>query len=142
MWTERILAFATTLSVAACDRRAEVTSCDDDLHGVWRSEEHDTRWMILDNGPTIEAYPMFDDHIEGGAPRVIDLRRGERFVGDVKRRFMSGGIECVASSPVRIAKCKTNALHVVIADPPSPLSFSPCTWPRPNEPELDHWHRE
>ncbi|HUS30714.1 MAG TPA: hypothetical protein VMZ53_19525 [Kofleriaceae bacterium] len=98
--------------------------------------------MILDNGPTIEAYPMFDDHVAGGAPRVIDLRRGERFVGDVKRRFMQGGIECVATASVRIAKCKSDALHLVIADPPSPLKFSPCEWPRPNEPELDHWHRE
>jgi hypothetical protein len=98
--------------------------------------------MVLDNGPTIEAYPLFDDHVENGAPRVIDVRRGERFTGEVKRRFDKGGDECVASAPVRIAKCKANALHVVIADPPSPLSFSPCSWGRPNEPELDHWQRQ
>jgi hypothetical protein len=130
------------LAVAACDQRVTVTSCDDDLHGVWVSEEHDTRWMILDNGPTIEAYPLFDDHVEAGAPRVIDLRRGENFDGEVKRRYNKAGDECIASARVRIAKCKSNALHVVISDPPSPLSFSPCSWPRPNEPELDHWHRE
>jgi hypothetical protein len=118
-----------------------VASCDDDLHGVWVSE-HGTRWMVLDNGPTIEAYPLFDDHVDGGAPRVIDLRRGERFAGEVKRRYNKGGDECVASAPVRIAKCKANSLHVVIADPPSPLAFSPCAWPRPNEAELDHWQRE
>ena len=130
------------LAVAACDRRAEVTSCDDDLHGVWKSEEHDTRWMILDNGSTLEAYPLFDDHVEFGAPRVIDLRRGEHFSGEVKRRFIRGGDECVASSPIRVAKCKANALHLVIADPSSPLSFGPCSWPRPNESEFDRWHRE
>ena len=57
---------ATLLAVAACDRKPAVTTCDDDLHGVWVSEAHGQRWMMLDNGPTLEAYPLFDDHILGG----------------------------------------------------------------------------
>lgn len=137
-----MIRWVALLAVAACHSRPDVTSCDDDLHGVWVSDAHGQRWMILDNGPTLEAYPLFDDHVDSGAPRVIDLRRGERFVGEVKRRFNRGADECWATSPVRVAKCKENSLHLVIADPPTPLQFSPCQWPRGNEPELDHWHRE
>jgi hypothetical protein len=136
-----VVIVVSAAALTTCDRRAQVTTCDDDLHGVWVTGQN-TRWMILDNGPTIEAYPLFDDHVDGGGPRVIDLSRSERFTGEVKRRYNQGANECIASAPLRIAKCKENTLNVVIADPPSPLSFSPCAWPRPNESELDHWHRE
>lgn len=117
--------------------RPEVTSCDDDLHGVWVGESG--RWMLLDNGPTVEAYPLFDDGIP---PRVIDLRRGERFTGDVKRRYIQGQAECIARAPIRIAKCKANTLQVVVGDVSPPLAFSPCQWPKGLDSELEHWRRE
>jgi hypothetical protein len=122
--------------LSACEREP-VTSCNDDLHGVWVTQNQ--RWMFLDNGATVEAYPLFDDGIP---PRVIDLKRGEHLQGDVKRRFMQGQAECVGTAPIRIAKCKSNTLNIVIGDVSPPLAFSPCQWPKPNESRLEHWQRE
>ena len=51
----RVALLLAVAALAACDRRPAVTSCDDDLHGVWVSEAHDQRWMMLDNGPTLAA---------------------------------------------------------------------------------------
>lgn len=95
--------------------------------------------MLLDNGPTVEAFPLFDDGIP---PRVIDVRRGERFLGEVKRRYMQGQAECIGRAPIRIAKCKTNTLQIVVGDVSPPLSFSPCQSSKPNESQLEHWQRE
>lgn len=84
---------AVVLVLAACSRRAEIASCDDDLRGVYVADGE--RWMVLDNGATLEAYPLFPDgarpseldvtpseHTGAGAlaalevaPRVIDLSR-------------------------------------------------------------------
>lgn len=130
---KRLLALAL---LSACQREA-VTSCNDDLHGVWVSPQG--RWMFLDNGATVEAYPLFDD---GVPPRVIDLKRGAHFEGDVKRRYMQGDAECVGTAPIRIAKCKADTLHIVIRDVQAPLAFAPCQWPTPNESQLEHWQRE
>ena len=122
--------------LSACEREA-VTSCNDDLHGVWVAPSG--RWMLLDNGPTVEAYPLFDDGIP---PRVIDLRRGEHFAGELKRRYMQGSAECTGTVPVRIAKCKANSLNIVIGEVSPPLAYTPCQWPKPNESRLEHWQRE
>lgn len=135
------LALAVLL-LTACDRRTPVTSCDDDLHGVWVTDTG-ARWMMLDNGGTLEAYPVFDDSVPNGAPRVIDIRRGEKLQGEVKRRFMAGSAACEASAPIRIAKCKASGLQVVVADPQPPLELAPaCTWPGPSPSRVEHWHRE
>ncbi|HEX2689745.1 MAG TPA: hypothetical protein VHN14_24170 [Kofleriaceae bacterium] len=75
---------ALVLVIAACSRRDPIASCDDDLRGVYVAG--DERWMVLDNGPTLEAYPLFSDGHgpdQGGAlpagvvaaPRVIDFER-------------------------------------------------------------------
>lgn len=123
--------------LVGCDRRPDVTSCNDDLHGVWVTENR--RWMLLDNGATVEAYPLFD---AGSPPPVIDLRRGEHFTGELKQRFMQGSAECVGTAPVRIAKCKSNTLNIVIGEVSPPLAYAPCQWPKPNESQLEHWQRE
>jgi hypothetical protein len=84
---------AVVLVLAACSRRAEIASCDDDLRGVYVADGE--RWMVLDSGATLEAYPLFPDGGPPGervvtppgrtsagapaaleiAPRVIDLAR-------------------------------------------------------------------
>ena len=75
---------AIVLVIAACSRRDPIASCDDDLRGVYVAG--DERWMVLDNGPTLEAYPLFPDGAGPGpegslpaevvvAPRVIDFQR-------------------------------------------------------------------
>lgn len=129
--------------VAACDRRPAVTSCDDDLHGVWITPTG-ARWMLLDNDATLEAYPLFDDGVADAAPRVIDLHRGEKLTltGDVKRRYQQQAAICEARSPIRIAKCKANELQIVLADPQPPLQMSPCAWGQPAASRIEHWRRE
>jgi len=72
------------LVIAACSRREPIASCDDDLQGVYAAEGE--RWMVLDHGATLEAYPLFPDGGGPGpagalpagvvvAPRVIDVQR-------------------------------------------------------------------
>jgi hypothetical protein len=129
------------LVVVACDRRPAVTSCDDDLHGVWIADGG-AKWSLLDHGKTLEAFPLFDDAVPGGAPRVIDVERKDKLAGEVKRRFMRAGDECLAKAPLRIAKCKDNTLQIVLADPQPPLTFSPCSWGMPAESRVEHWRRD
>jgi hypothetical protein len=128
------LALAALL--VACNRPL-VTSCDDSLYGVWVTPDH-AKWMMLDNGATLEAYPMFDDGIP---PRLIDLARGDKLAGEIKRRYMRGADTCEARAPIRIAKCKDDALEVVLADVQQPLDFAPCSWPRPSPSRAEWWHR-
>jgi hypothetical protein len=75
---------ALVLAIAACSRRDPIASCDDDLRGVYAAGHE--RWMVLDNGATLEAYPLFPDGAGPGpegalpadivvAPRVIDFQR-------------------------------------------------------------------
>lgn len=47
------------LALAACSRRDPIAACDDDLHGVYASG--DERWMVIDHGEALEAYPVFPD---------------------------------------------------------------------------------
>lgn len=76
------------LVLVACSRRAPLASCEDDLGGVYLADAE--RWMLLDHGETLEAYPLFPDVAAAGpdgappadrdrvvvAPRAIDLTRG------------------------------------------------------------------
>jgi hypothetical protein len=63
---------ALLLALAACSRRAPLTSCDDELRGVYRNG--DERWMILDKETTLEAYPLFPD-VDGPADMVTAPRK-------------------------------------------------------------------
>lgn len=124
----------------ACDRRAPVATCDDDLHGVWVTDTGAT-WSVLDYGKKLEAFPLFDDATGSEAPRAIDVDRSAKLSGDVTRRFVQGAAECLAKAPIRIASCKDDTLRVVLADPQPPLSFSPCTWGKPAVSRVEHWRR-
>jgi hypothetical protein len=92
-------AVTCAIAAAACRPRAPIATCDDNLRGVYVAERN--RWMVLDEGATLEAYPLFPDVVRdepatagegdgrpGGvlaptaaaralevAPRVIDLTR-------------------------------------------------------------------
>jgi hypothetical protein len=132
---------AAAAMLVACDRQPAVTSCDDDLRGTWVTDTG-ARWSVLDYGKNLEAYPAFDDAVPGGAPRVITIERGQKLAGEVRRRFMRRGDACDASAPIRVAKCKDNALQVVIADPQPPLAFAPCAWSQLAASRLERWHRE
>src|SRR5690606_29654104 len=101
-----------------------IASCDDALHGVYVTPAGE-RWMVLDNGPTLEVYPLFDDSVPDGAPRLIDLRRDAGLAGHVKRRYMRRAEACEARAPVRITACTRDALEIELADVAPPLSFTP-----------------
>jgi hypothetical protein len=125
-----MLRYATAaLLVVACDSRPAIATCADDLHGVYATPSG--RWMLLDNGKTLEAYPLFDDSVEGGAPRVIDLARGSatnRLAGELKRRFESRAEPCEGRAPVHVTRCAGNALEVVRGDVLGRLWSGVCSW--------------
>jgi hypothetical protein len=144
-----VLAVAAT---AACNRRASIASCDDDLRGVYAGDAG--RWMLLDQGATLEAYPLFPD-ADGPpglvtAPRRIELSRAAAAVapgtaaatGALRRRYMRGAERCDARVSVQITRCTGDALEVVLADPSPPLGFAPCTWPSPAASRLERWRRD
>jgi hypothetical protein len=130
------------LVVVACDRRSAVTSCDDNLHGVWITEAG-AKWSLVDRGKTLEAYPMFADAVPEGAPRVIELQRLRNNVaGQVKRRYVRGGDSCVAHAPIRVTKCEANTLQIVVADPQPPAQFAACQWPLAAPSRVERWRRD
>lgn len=129
--------------VCACHRSPSITSCADDLGGLWRDPSGHT-WMILDEGASLEVYPVFDDGVGPAAiveaPRVIDLARsGEQMTGSVHRQYVKGGDACTASVPARVTACADRALDIVLADPTPPLGFAPCAWGRPEPSRREHW---
>lgn len=127
--------------LTACDRRPAVMSCEDDLHGVWRTPRGE-RWVVLDHGERLEAFALFDDAVADGAPRVIDLARGEPFAGEVKRRYSRGGAHCEARAPIRLTTCRDNELALVMIDPQPPRAFLPCRWGAPPKARVERWRRE
>jgi hypothetical protein len=128
------------VALAACDRRAPIDSCDQNLAGTWTSPSG--RWMVIDNGRTLEIYPLFDDSVPEGAPRLIDLRRDGKLAGELKRRFMRRAAVCEAYAPVRVTACKSDALQLVIGEVTSPLGFEPCTWPQQAPTRVEQWRRQ
>jgi hypothetical protein len=112
--------------LAACDHHASIESCRQDLGGTYVFEGQ--RWMMLDDGVALEAYPLFPD-VPGAsdlevAPRVLDLvRDDDGIAGHVHRRYMRGAAACEAAIPARITVCADDALDVLLADPVPPLQF-------------------
>ena len=133
------------LLLVACNadaRRKPIASCADDLAGTWSTPAG--RWMMLDNGKTLEAYPLFDDSVTEGAPRLIDLKRGDapnRLEGELKRRFMRRADECESRAPVHVTRCEGDALQVVRGDVTSPLTFAPCSFGQSVPSHVETWHR-
>lgn len=133
--------------IAACHRRAPLTSCDDNLRGVYVAGAE--RWMILDSDGALEAYPLFPD-VDGPReleihPRRIDLTRAAAdptLAGTVHRRYLRRADICEAQVPVHVTRCAGDTLELVLTDPAPPLSFSPCQWPGPAPSRLVHWQRE
>ena len=137
----RGLAGMLVIAAWACDRRPPVASCDDSLHGVWITPGGQ-RWMMLDSGGTLEAYPLFDDAVPDGVPRVIDLARGDKLAGEVKRRHMRRADACLARAPIRVTACRDDELELVLADPPAPLTMTPCAWSMAPASRFERWRRD
>jgi hypothetical protein len=134
---------------AACDRRSTIASCADDLRGVYVADGR--RWMILDGGAELEAYPLFPDVTPAPglevAPRVIGLQRVQSEIrGTVRRRYMRGSQVCVGKAPARVTACAGEAIELVLADPDPPLAWpgapeQACTWSSPST-HVERWLRE
>jgi hypothetical protein len=132
--------------LAACDRGATVTACDDVLTGAYATPTG--RWMLLDHGRTLEAYPIeFDAPRDRPdvivAPRAVELHRdGATVAGELHRRYMVGAERCEARAPVRLRGCGHDALDVELGEVAAPLTFTPCTWSPPPPPRREAWRRE
>lgn len=141
-------AIALAIALAACSKRAPIDACSDDLTGPWTTEAGE-RWMVLDHGPTLEIYALFDDTHPANAPaglelgpRVIDLARAAPGTdGDVKRRYLRAGDECIGTAPAHLLRCHDDTLELVRADPAPPAAFAPCQWGRPEPSRREKWQR-
>lgn len=129
----RTLARAALASVlvAGCSPRPHVGSCADDLTGAYEGAAGQ-RWMVLDHGATLEAYPVFDDALRLddvlAAPRVIDLQRAPGgLTGIATRRFARRADACETHAGVQVTACSAAGLDVTLADPPPPAALAPCT---------------
>jgi hypothetical protein len=146
-----MIALVVAVLAAACSRRDPITSCDQLLDGPWRSDHSAEQWMILEHkGGALEIYPLFPDgrppntpaELET-APRAIDLTRiTGKLSGDVSRRYLRRGIDCIAKAPVHVVSCANDMLELVLADPPAPAGFEPCSFPRPDSSRRERWRRE
>jgi hypothetical protein len=160
-------ALAGALAIAACSRRAPIASCDANLRGVYAAPTG--RWMLLDDGEALDAYPLFPD-ADGPAdleiaPRRIVLTRppadraatpeqlppgaaparaatGTTLAGTLRRRYMHRAEICDAEVPVHVTRCAGDTLELVLADPAPPIGFSPCRWPGPGPSRIERWQRE
>lgn len=138
------------LATAAC--RPPLTTCADDLRGVYVAAPvgagGDERWMILDDGAALEAYPLFPDLIPGGpatevAPRRIQLARaGGELAGKIHRRFLQRATACDATAPIHVTRCAGDTIELVAGDPAPPIGFAPCAWAAAAPSRAMRWRRE
>ena len=145
-----VLAVLAIAGGGACDRRAPLTSCADDLRGIYAAG--DRRWMLLDATDEPEAYPLFDDAApEPGlevAPRMIALQRTPSGItGHVLRRYLRGSQPCVAEATARVTACAGDTIELVLADPVPPIAWpaapkQPCGWGRPSSSRRERWVRQ
>jgi len=143
----RRLALMSLLALIGC--HDHVATCADDLHGVWRAPDG-APWMILDNGPVLEGYPLFadtppqpsDDHELVAAPRALDLTRSKAgLTGSFVRRYERRRGNCEAHSPVHIESCHDDTLELVTGELPQPIAVAPCRWSVAAPSHLERWHR-
>ncbi|MEO8703049.1 MAG: hypothetical protein ABI867_23590 [Kofleriaceae bacterium] len=132
------------VALLGCERRAPITTCQQDLSGEYVAGER--RWAIVDRGAQLEVVPLFADvPVVPGlevAPRWIDLERGDTGIaGFVRRRYMRAAATCTAKQPATITACANDAIDIVLADPSPPLTFAPCTYPRPAGSARERWVR-
>ena len=134
-----MIKLALVVALCAC-RRDPVTSCADDLQGIW--DGNDRSWSILDDGTNIEIDPLFADAPGDAAPRVLDLKRsGDGLAGTEHRLYSRRADHCDAKVPVRIASCRDDTIEIVLTEPAPPIAWSPCTWPRAEPSRALRWHR-
>lgn len=158
----RCLGLLALVAIAVACRRDALTSCDDELRGVYAADDG-AKWMVLDHGQTLEAYPLFADVPSKGAageapleiaPRTIALARSTATLpatsghapdaslsGEVRRRYLRGADRCDATAPAHVARCTGDALELVLGEPQPPLAWTPCAWPGQAPTRVARWRR-
>jgi hypothetical protein len=139
------LSLVSLLGLIACHDR--VATCADDLHGVWRAPDG-ARWMILDEGPVLEGYPLFADSPQGSdrelvaAPRALDLTRVKPgLTGSFVRRYERRSSNCEVRSVVHIESCHDDTLELVTGELPQPIAVAPCRWTVAAPSHIERWQR-
>ncbi|MEO8843196.1 MAG: hypothetical protein ABI591_01415 [Kofleriaceae bacterium] len=124
-----------------------VATCADDLQGVWRAPDG-ARWLILDDGPVLEGYPLDPDAPQGSdhelvaAPRALDLTRGTAgLTGSFVRRYERRRGNCEAHSAVHLESCHDDTIELVTSELPQPIAVAPCRWSVAAPSHLERWHR-
>jgi hypothetical protein len=141
------LSLVSLLGLIACHDR--VATCAHDLHGVWRAPDG-AHWMIVDEGPALEGYPLFADsppQTSGdrelvAAPRALDLTRVKSgLTGSFVRRYERRSSNCEARSVVHIESCHDDTLELVTGDLPQPIAVAPCRWTVAAPSHIERWQR-
>lgn len=122
-------------ALGGCSSKAAVTSCADDLTGVWLADARALsgermRFHFLDSGASIVILPMFDDSVppaesaDGAAhhkrtaevayaPASFDIRRrGKGLVGTRSFRASKAGVVCRITRPAAIRGCERDTLEL------------------------------
>jgi hypothetical protein len=141
----RRLALVALLGLLGC--HDQITTCTDDLHGVWRAPDG-AHWMIVDEGPVLEGYPLFVDSPQGSdhelvaAPRALDLTRVKLgLTGSFVRRYERHSSNCEAHSSVHIESCHDDTLELVTGELPQPIAVAPCRWTVAAPSHIERWQR-
>jgi len=83
------------LALAACTGRASIETCDDDLRGVYAADGE--RWMVIDRGATLEAYPLMPDV---ALPDILRAEPGvAATVGEVPRVEVTPRVIALTRTP-------------------------------------------
>ena len=102
--------------------------------------------MLLDNGATLEAYPMFDDsHGPTGlvaAPRVIDRARDGTHLAGALSAAHAPRRQLHREAPFHVIACTAAGLDVVVGDVAPPVAFARCVFPPPPPSRAEHWRRD
>jgi len=142
------LALALALLGACHGSSPPLTSCRDNLAGVWRADAtapsgDPVRLHILDRGARLEAYPIFDDSVVAAgdakpttpdaiiaAPRAFDfIRGGDTLDGTASRRFQRGPRLCTLRAPARLSACSGDHATLDLTPLLAPTDWDRCTAP-------------
>jgi hypothetical protein len=132
-----IVALVALVALGCGDR--EVSSCRDDLGGIWRDAQG-RRYHLVEGSP-IQIFPLFDSTAPPGnapkasaavhpAPFYIELHRRPTVVsGTRKQRFARGAIICHTRTRAELTRCKGRSLEIDIAEPEiHGWSAGACQW--------------
>jgi hypothetical protein len=113
------------LLFAAC-ARPTVSSCADDLSGIWRTDD-DRRFHLVDRGDVVEVYPLFDPigpdkrSPPWRTPGKTELERtGAALVGRTTLQAQEDARRCTIVTPARLEACADDRANLSLDLRPTP----------------------